>query len=42
MRESDNAVLVEAETQWVYIDIASGRPVRVPEALIAVFQTDSE
>lgn len=37
VRESDNAVLVEAETQWVYIDIASGRPVKVPEALIAAF-----
>ena len=37
VREADNAVLVEAETQWVYIDIASGRPVRIPEALMTAF-----
>ena len=42
VRESDNAVLVEAETQWVYIDITSGKPVRVPEALIAAFTDHDE
>lgn len=38
VRESDDAVLVEAETQWVYIDLTSGRPVRIPDELKAVFE----
>ena len=38
VREFDDAVLVEAETQWVYIDLTSGRPVRIPDELKAVFE----
>ena len=30
-------LLAEAETQWVFIDMASGRPVSVPEELQASF-----
>ena len=31
------ALLAEAETQWVFIDMASGKPVSVPEELQASF-----
>ena len=30
-------VLVRARTQWVYIDLASGRPLRVPAELVGAF-----
>lgn len=30
-------LLVRARTQWVYVDIDSGRPLRVPAELIAAF-----
>lgn len=36
-RPSDSVVLAEAATCWVYIDMHSGRPVRVPEALREAF-----
>ncbi len=37
MRTNDQSVLVEAETNWVYVDRESGRPLRIPEALRAAF-----
>jgi len=30
-------LLVRAETKWVYVDIKSGRPRRIPEELLASF-----
>lgn len=33
----EKALLGEAETQWVFIDMVSGRPVSVPEELHASF-----
>ena len=30
VRERDGAVLLEAATDWVYVDLARGRPVRIP------------
>jgi acyl-CoA thioester hydrolase len=30
-------VLARAETKWVYVDIKSGRPRRIPEELSASF-----
>jgi acyl-CoA thioesterase FadM len=30
-------VLVRARTQWVYISVGSGRPLRVPAGLVAAF-----
>ena len=32
-------VLARAETKWVYVDIKSGRPKRIPEELLASFET---
>jgi acyl-CoA thioester hydrolase len=37
-RAADRCVLAEAETQWVFIDLHTGRPIKVPEALRAAFE----
>ena len=39
-RTNDQSLLVEAETNWVYIDRQSGRPLRIPDDLRAAFDTD--
>jgi acyl-CoA thioester hydrolase len=40
VRTNDQSVLVEAETNWVYIDQQSGRPLRIPDDLRAAFKVD--
>jgi len=37
-RAADQCVLAEAETQWVFIDLKTGRPVKVPETLRNAFE----
>jgi acyl-CoA thioester hydrolase len=39
-RTNDKCVLVEAETNWVYIDRQSGRPLRIPDDLRAAFNSE--
>ena len=41
-RTGDQRVLARAETKWVYVDIKSGRPKRVPEDLLASFEAVPE
>lgn len=36
-REGDRRFLARAETQWVYVDLASGRPRRIPGELGTAF-----
>jgi acyl-CoA thioester hydrolase len=36
-RVSDGEVLAEGETDWVFIDVASGRPAHVPKEIIELF-----
>lgn len=36
---ADGKVLVKARTTWAIIDKASGRPIRVPAAIVERFQT---
>jgi acyl-CoA thioester hydrolase len=36
-RTNDQSLLVEAETNWVYIDRQSGRPLRISDDLRAAF-----
>lgn len=36
-RNGDGRVLATAETQWVYVDLSSGRPLRIPEGLGTAF-----
>lgn len=38
VRKSDNKVLVKGETDWVFVDVKTGRPQAVPEEVIRVFQ----
>jgi len=37
-RAADRAILAEAETQWVFIDLATGRPTKVPQSLRDSFE----
>lgn len=37
-RAADKAVLAEAETQWVFINLATGRPSKVPDTLRNAFE----
>lgn len=37
-RKADRVVLAEAETQWVFIDLTTGRPTKVPESLRTAFE----
>lgn len=36
-RAADEAVIARGVTQWVYVDIASGRPCRMPPAVAEAF-----
>jgi acyl-CoA thioester hydrolase len=36
-RKSDGKVLVKGETDWVFVDARSGRPIPIPEAVSRVF-----
>ena len=38
VRKSDNKVLVKGETDWVFVDVKTGRPQAVADGVIAVFQ----
>src|SRR5512141_2089750 len=31
VRQSDQTVLVRGETEWVFVDVATGRPISIPE-----------
>jgi acyl-CoA thioester hydrolase len=37
-RAADQAVLAEAETMWVFVDLGTGRPTKVPAALRSAFE----
>ena len=41
-RAADRQVLARAETKWVYVDLKSGRPRRVPEELLVSFEAVPE
>lgn len=36
-RPADKVVLAEAQTEWVYVSLASGRPLKVPQELREAF-----
>ena len=42
VRKSDGNVLVKGETDWVFIDTATGRPHPIPEKVSQVFNIDSD
>ncbi|MDP3428656.1 MAG: acyl-CoA thioesterase [Humidesulfovibrio sp.] len=37
-RAADTCVLAEAETMWVFVDLKTGRPTKVPAALRSAFE----
>jgi acyl-CoA thioester hydrolase len=37
LRTSDNAVLAEGETNWIFVDAAGGRPKRIPAEIASLF-----
>ena len=41
-RPADGTVLAEGETDWVFVDAATGRPRTVPEAIRAMFEAADE
>jgi acyl-CoA thioester hydrolase len=42
IRKSDGKALVKGETDWVFVDIKTGRPVAIPEQVFKVFSMDPE
>ena len=42
IRKSDGKVLVKGETDWVFVDPGSGRPIPIPEAVSKVFHLTQE
>ena len=42
IRKSDNKVLVKGETDWVFVDTKTGRPLPIPENVSQVFNLNPE
>jgi acyl-CoA thioester hydrolase len=42
VRKSDNKVLVRGETDWVFVDVKTGRPLPIPKNVSSVFALDTE
>lgn len=41
-RTADGLTLAQAETDWVFVDMTTGRPVSIPEAVSSCFQALTE
>ena len=39
LRRADRQMLARAQTQWIFVDLASGRPRAIPEAVRTAFAT---
>ena len=42
VRKSDGNVLVKGETDWVFVDAKTGRPLPIPERVAGVFSLNEE
>ena len=42
IRAKDGKTLVKGETDWVFVDAKTGRPVAIPETVFNVFSTEPE
>ena len=42
LRKSDGKVLVKGETDWVFVEARSGRPIPIPDAVSKVFDLAQE
>jgi len=38
VRKSDGKILVKGETDWVFVDVNSGRPLAIPDMVVKVFK----
>jgi acyl-CoA thioester hydrolase len=38
LRESDHAVIAEGQTDWVFVDMTTGRPLPIPSQVAASFE----
>ena len=38
IRKSDGKTLVKGETDWVFVDVQSGRPLAIPQGVVEVFR----
>jgi acyl-CoA thioester hydrolase len=38
VRKADGKTLVKGETDWVFVDVKSGRPLAIPEEVINIFK----
>jgi acyl-CoA thioester hydrolase len=36
-RKADGKILVKGETDWVFVDVKSGRPLAIPQSVVDVF-----
>lgn len=41
IRKADKKILVKGETDWVFVDVKTGRPRAVPSEVMEVFQNNS-
>jgi acyl-CoA thioester hydrolase len=42
VRKSDGKVLVKGETDWVFVDMRTGRPLPIPENVSSIFNLNSK
>ena len=42
IRKADGKVLVKGETQWVFVELSTGRPIPIPEDIIALIPISTE
>jgi acyl-CoA thioester hydrolase len=41
VRRSDGRILVKGETDWVFVDVKTGRPLAIPQEVMEVFKSTS-
>ena len=42
VRKVDGMVLVKGETQWVFVELATGKPIPIPTELLALFPVPAD
>ncbi|MBK7318433.1 thioesterase family protein [Candidatus Villigracilis affinis] len=42
IRKADGKILVKGETQWIFVELTTGRPIPIPVEMLALFPIVSE
>ena len=42
IRKADDKILVKGETQWIFVELTTGRPIPIPVEMLALFPIVSE